>query len=157
MITTRWHPPQVRGNRHQLPILKKCYRTVDPDRFPGLTHVDTTVTALGVTRRAVLTHSKTLHAAQSRGFDQTLAKAQQRLAVLADKLARGKTRRPRTAVEAEITTICKPRWVTEVLTTALTGEQPADLRLSFTIDTAARKALQARLFGKRILFTNRDR
>jgi transposase len=132
------------------------YRKVDADRFPGLTHVDTTVTALGVTRRAVLTHSKTLHAAQSRGFDQTLAKAQQRLAALADKLARGKTRRPRTAVEAEITTICKPRWVAEVLTTTLTGEHPADLRLSFTIDAAARKKLEARLFGKRILFTNRD-
>jgi transposase len=97
-----------------------------------------------------------LHAAQSRGFDQTLAKAQQRLAVLADKLARGKTRRPRSAVQAEIATICKPRWVAEVLTTTLTGEQPADLRLSFTIDAAARKALEARIFGKRILFTNRD-
>ena len=102
--------------------------------------MDTTVTALGVTRRAVLTHSKTLHAAQSRGFDQTLSKAQQRLAALADKLARGKTRRPRTAVEAEIATICKPRWVAEVLTTTLTGENPADLRLTYTIDTTARKA-----------------
>jgi transposase len=139
-----------------LAIARTRYRTVDPDRFPGLTYVDTTVTALGVTRRAVLTHSKTLHAAQSRGFDQTLAKAQQRLAALADKLARSKTRRPRTAVETEIATICKPRWVTEVLTTTLTGDKPADLRLSFTIDTAARKALEARLFGKRILFTNRN-
>jgi transposase len=139
-----------------LAIPRTRYRTVDPDRFPGLTHVDTTVTALGVTRRAVLTHSTTLHAAQSRGFDQTLAKAQQRLAALADKLARGKTRRARTAVETEIATICKPRWVAEVLSTTLTGEQPADLRLSFTIDAAARKKLQTRIFGKRILFTNRD-
>jgi transposase len=139
-----------------LAIGRTRYRAVDADRFPGLTHVDTTVTALGVTRRAVLTHSKTLHTAQSRGFDQTLAKTQQRLSVLADKLARGKTRRPRTAVEAEIATICKPRWVNEVLTTTLTGEQPTDLRLSFTADAAARKALETRLFGKRILFTNRD-
>jgi transposase len=139
-----------------LAIARTRYRTVDADRFPGLTHVDTTVTALGVTRRAVLTHSKTLHAAQARGFDQTLAKAQQRLAVLADKLARGKTRRPRTAVEAEIAAICKPRWVADVLTTTLTGEHPTDLRLSCTVDTAARKHLEARLFGKRILFTNRD-
>jgi transposase len=139
-----------------LAIARTRYRTVDADRFPGLTHVDTTVTALGVTRRAVLTHSKTLHAAQSRGFDQTLTKAQQRLSVLADKLARGKTRRSRTAVEADIAAICKPRWVTDVLTTTLTGQQPADLRLSFTVDTAARKKLETRLFGKRILFTNRD-
>jgi transposase len=139
-----------------LAIARTRYRTVDADRFPGLTHVDTTVTALGVTRRAVLTHSKTLHAAQSRGFDQTLAKAQQRLGVLADKLARGKTRRPRTAVDAEIATICKPRWVSDVITTSLTGEQPADLRLAFTVDAAARRGLETRLFGKRILFTNRD-
>jgi transposase len=139
-----------------LAIARTRYRKVDPDRFPGLTYVDTTVTALGVTRRAVLTHSTTLHAAQARGFDQTLAKAKQRLATLADKLARGKTRRPRAAVEAEITAICKPRWVAEVLTVTLTGEQSVDLRLAFTTDAAARKALQARLFGKRILFTNRD-
>ena len=139
-----------------LAIARTRYRTVESDRFPGLTHVDTTVTALGVTRRAVLTHSKTLHAAQSRGFDQTLAKAQQRLAALADKLAHGKTRRPRTAVETEIAAICKPRWVAEVLTATLTGDQPADLRMSFTTDTAARRKLEARLFGKRILFTNRD-
>jgi transposase len=147
-------PPSDHPNLLAIPRTR--YRKVDPDRFPGLTHVDTTVTALGVTRRAVLTHSTTLHAAQSRGFDQTLAKTQQRLNALADKLARGKTRRLRPAVEAEIATICKPRWVTEVLTTTLTGEQPADLRLSFTIDTAARKKLETRLFGKRILFTNRD-
>jgi transposase len=139
-----------------LAIPRTRYRTVDTDRFPGLTFVDTTVTALGVTRRAVLTHSKTLHAAQSRGFDQTLAKAQQRLATLADKLARGRTRRPRTAVEAEIATICKPRWIADVMTVTLTGDEPADLRLNFTVDAAARKALETRLFGKRILFTNRD-
>ena len=72
-----------------------AFRPVDADRFPGLRYVDTTVTALGVTRRAVLTHSATLHAKQSRGFDQTLAKARRRLGDLAERLARGKTRRDR--------------------------------------------------------------
>jgi transposase len=147
-------PPSDHPNLLAIPRTR--YRSVDPDRFPGLTHVDTTVTALGVTRRAVLTHSKTLHAAQSRGFDQTLAKATQRLAALADKLARGRTRRPRTAVEADIAAICKPRWVGEVIATTLTGDKPADLRLTFTVATAARRGLETRLFGKRILFTNRD-
>ena len=61
---------------------RKTYVPVDDDRYPGLTCVDTEVTALGVTRRAVLTHSPTLHAAQSRGFDQTLAKARKRLTEL---------------------------------------------------------------------------
>jgi transposase len=139
-----------------LAIGRTRYRKVDPDRFPGLTFVDTTVTALGVTRRAVLTHSQTLHAAQTRGFDQTLAKAQQRLDVLAQRLARGNTRRPRAAVEAEIATICKPRWVSEVITVTLTGNKATELRLAFSLDTTARRALESRLFGKRILFTNRD-
>lgn len=139
-----------------LAISKRRYRTVDADQFPGVRCVDTTVTALGVTRRAILTHSPTLHAAQSRGFDQTLAKARRRLADVADRLARGKTRKPRDAVQAEITTICKPRWVKEVITTTLTGDTPTELRLNIAINTAARTALEERVFGKRILFTNRD-
>jgi transposase len=132
------------------------YRLVDVDRFDDLTAVDTTVTALGVTRRAVLTHSPTLHAAQSRGFDQTLAKARSRLTELQARLARGKTRRPRPAVEAEIAVILKPRWVADVITATLDGDDPATFRLTWRTDTRARKRLEARLFGKRILFTNRD-
>ena len=48
-----------------------------------------------MTRRAVLTHSANLHAKQSRGLDQTLAKARRRLAELPARLARGRTRRDR--------------------------------------------------------------
>jgi transposase len=139
-----------------LALPRRRYTPVDSDRFPGLTAVDTTVTALGVTRRAVLTHSATLHTAQSRGLDQTLAKAGRRLTELAARLARGHTRRSREAVEADIATVCKPRWVGEVIITTLTGTEPAELRLSWRIDGWARRRLEQRLFGKRILFTNRD-
>lgn len=139
-----------------LAIDKRRYRVVDADRFPGLRCVDTTVTALGVTRRAVLTHSRTLHAAQSRGFDQTLATAHKRLTELAERLARGRTRRPREAVRADIAAILSPRWIGEVLTATLSGHAPAEFRLSWTTDQAARRRLETRLFGKRILFTNRD-
>ena len=139
-----------------LAIPASDYLRVDDERYPGLTCVDTTVTALGVTRRAVLTHSPTLHTAQSRGFDQTLAKARRQLAELQATLARGHTRRDRGAVESEITAICKPRWVAQVITTTLTGETPAELRLTFRTHTGARNRLEAKLFGKRILFTNRD-
>lgn len=138
-----------------LAVPTSSYRPVDEDRYPGLTCVDTKATALGVTRRAVMTHSPTLHAAQSRGFDQTLAKARTRLTELQARLARGKTRRQRAAVEAEITGITKPRWVSQVITATLTGETPAELRLSWRTDTRARKRLEQRIFGKRILFTNR--
>ena len=139
-----------------LAIAKSGYQPVDAERFPALTCLDTQVTALGVTRRAVLTHSPTLHAAQSRGFDQTLAKARRRLAELQARLARGKTRRDRAAVAADIKAITRPRWVGEVITTTLTGEEPAELRLTWRTDTRARTRLQDRIFGKRILFTNRD-
>ena len=139
-----------------LAIPTRDYRPVDDDRYPGLSYVDTTVTALGVTRRAVLTHSANLAAKQSRGLDQTLAKARRRLAELAARLARGRTRRDRDQVQAEITAICKPRWVADIITTTLTGDTPAQLRLSWRTDTKARKRMEERLFGKRILFTNRD-
>src|SRR6266702_8809685 len=139
-----------------LAVPRSRYTPVDADRWPGLSCVDTTCTALGVTRRAVLTHSPTLHAGQSRGLDQSLAKAHRRLGELQAKLAGGKTRRQRPAVEAELAAICKPCWVGQVITTTLTGDRPAQLRLSWRTDTRARQRLETRLFGKRILFTNRD-
>ena len=139
-----------------LDIAERSYRPVDPERYPGLRYVDTTVTALGVTRRAVLTHSANLAAKQSRGLDQTLAKARRRLTELQARLARGRTRRPREQVEAEIAAILKPRWVADILTVTLTGDEPAQLRLHWHTDSRARKRLEQRIFGKRILFTNRD-
>lgn len=139
-----------------LAIPASRYRDVDPETWPGLRCVDTHVDALGVRRRAVVTHSPTLHAAQSRGFDQTLAKVERQLSELAARLARGRTRRDRAAVEADIHAITKPRWVDEVITCTLSGESPADLRLSWRTDNHARQHLEARIFGKRILFTNRD-
>ena len=58
------------------------------------------------------------------GFDQTLAKARRQLAELAARLARGKTRKPREKVEAEIAAILKPRWLSRVISTTLTGDDP---------------------------------
>jgi transposase len=147
-------PPSDHANLLAIPTAD--YRTVDEQRYPGLSCLDTHVTALGVRRRAVLTHSPTLHAAQSRGFEQTLAKARRKLVDLQATLARGRTRRDRAAVESEITAICAPRWVNQVITTTLTGSEPAELRLTFRTDSRARRKLEDTLFGKRILFTNRD-
>jgi transposase len=146
-------PPSDHPDLLAIPVAR--YTAVDADRYPGLAGVDTVVTALGVTRRAVLTYSPTLHQAQSQGLDQTLAKARRRLADLQARLARGHTRRDRSAVEHQITTILGPRWVAEVITATLTGDAPATFRLSWRTDQAARR-LEGRTFGKRILFTNRD-
>jgi transposase len=131
-------------------------RIVDADRFGALTALDTRREIYGTERRVVLTHSPTLHAKQSAGFDQTLAKAGRSLSELADTLARGKTRRERAAVEREITTICHDSWVKRVITWTLTGDSPAEHRLSFHIDETARTALEDQVFGKRVLITDRE-
>jgi transposase len=104
----------------------------------------------------IITHSETFHAAQARGFAQTLAKAHRRLATLQARLARGHTRRPRQAVEQEIVEILRPRWLSRVVSWSLEGEEPASLRLSWRTDPAARRRLEAEVFGKRILFTDRE-
>ena len=103
----------------------------------------------------ILTHSPTFHDRQARGFDQTLAKAGRQLTELQARLARGQTRRPRAQVEAGITAILAPRWVSRVIQASLTGVLPACLRLTWHTDQQARQALEAEYFGKRILFTDR--
>jgi hypothetical protein len=59
----------------------------------------------------VVCHSEGLGAKQSRGFDQTLAKAHRQLAELKARLARGKTGKAKEKVEAETAQILAPRWV----------------------------------------------
>ena len=147
-------PPSDFPDLLALPATKR--RPVDPEKFPGLSAYGTRAIVFGTDRRVVLTHSATLHAKQSRGLDQTMAKTLRGLTELADTLARGKTRRDRTAVLAEITKITRPRWVNRVLSTTLTGQTPAEMRLSWTIDKTARKALETELFGKRLLVTDHD-
>ncbi|HEY5187015.1 MAG TPA: IS1634 family transposase [Actinomycetes bacterium] len=129
---------------------------VDPDKYPGLSAYDTRAEVFGTDRRVILTHSVNLHTKQSAGFDQTLTKATRELGELAATLARGKTRRGPDAVQAEITRITHPRWVTRVLTTQLTGTTPATMRLTWQIDPAARKALETEIFGKRLLVTDHN-
>jgi transposase len=130
---------------------------VDKDRFGGLTACDTRREVHGAGRRAILTHSPELHAAQAAGFTgTTLAKAGKKLDELAATLARGKTRRPRHKVEAEIATIIHQPWVRRVIRWDLTGDQPKDLRLAWQIDEQARAELEEEIFGKHVLLTDHD-
>ena len=130
---------------------------VDEQRFAGLTACDTRRAVYGAERRAILTHSPELHESQARGFDgTTLAKAGKKLDELAGTLARGKTRRPRDKVEAEIAAITGKPWVRRVVTWQLSGGKPRDLRLSWGIDADARAALEEELFGKHVLITDHD-
>ncbi len=126
------------------------------DPYPGVTAFEARVLALGAERRVVVTHSPTLHAKQVAGFTQTLTKAGHRLTELAERLARGKTRRGRDAVEADIAQILAPRWVSRVITTTLAGDSPSTFGLDWKIDAKARRSLEAEQFGKRLLFTDHD-
>jgi transposase len=130
---------------------------VDTERFGGLTAYDTRREVYGAERRAILTHSPELHDAQAAGFTgTTLAKAGKKLDELAATLARGKTRRPRDKVRAEIEKITAKPWVRRVIRWHLTGDQPKDLRLTWTIDPDARAELEDEIFGKHVLITDHD-
>ena len=110
----------------------------------------------GHSQQVLLTHSNTLRQAQTRGFDQILGKATAGLEELGETLARGKSRRTRQGLENDIEKITHNNWVTEVLTTPLTGDTPADFRLTFAADAVARGTLENRIFGKRILINNQQ-
>ena len=138
-----------------LPASKRT--VVDKGRFGGLTALDTRRQTYGTGRRTILTHSPELHDSQARGFEgTTLAKAGKKLDELAATLARGKTRRAREKVAAEIEAITRKPWVRRVITWELAGGQPRDLRLTWSADPAARAGLEEEIFGKHVLITSHD-
>jgi transposase len=139
-----------------LAIPASRFQLADPDRFGGLTYHETTTHALGAARRVIITHSPTFHARQARSFEQTLAKARRQLTELQARLSRGRARKDHDSVQAEIGQILQPRWVSQVLTVTLTGQAPPGLRITFRTSAAARRTLENQIFGKRILFTDRD-
>ena len=105
----------------------------------------------------MLTHSQNLHDDQARSFtDTTLAKVGRQLDDLAATLARGKTRRTREQVTTEIEKITHSPWVHAVIDWDLTGDTPAERRLTWTINATKRQALEDKVFGKRILITDHD-
>ena len=139
-----------------LAVPKRRFRPVDTERYPGVSAYDTRLAAYGAEHRAVVTHSPPLHAKQAQGFEQTLTAARRQLGELAERLARGRTRRPPAAVEADVDKICHNTWARRVVRWTLTGDNPATFRLAWHEDRGARRALETEQFGKRILFTDRD-
>jgi len=139
-----------------LAVPRSRFSVVDEKRFPGLTAFEAQATAMGAKRRVIVTHSDTFHSRQARGFTQTVSTAMRSLDELSRRLAGGKTKRPAQEVAAEVEKILAPRWLDRVIVTGLTGDSPCDLRLSFRLDKPARKRLEREIFGKRILFTDRE-
>ena len=136
-----------------LAVGKERYQAVDEERFPGLVAFETRKAVFGKERRLVVCHSENLHAKQSRGFDQTLAKANRH----------SQTRRPsrpgkNPQGEGEGGGRDRPDPQAPVAVPGRldpTGDSPAGLRLDFRVSTKARAALEAELFGKRILFSDK--
>ena len=137
-------------------VAKSRYKRVDAKRFPGVGAFETTKVVFGRQRRIVVTHSQSFHDEQAASFDQTLAKARRQLSELAARLARGQGRKSREKVEAEIAGIVRPRWLSRVISTTLVGTTPSELRLTWRTKPAAKAALADELFGKRIIFTDRN-
>ena len=139
-----------------LAVPPERYQLVDEAAFGSLTAFETRKTALGAQYRLIVTHSQNLHDKQSRGFAQTVAKATRQLTEIQARLQRGRTRKGRDALEAEIAAVLSPRWCERVITWSLTGEHPASLRLEFALDEGALSDLEEEIFGKRVLFTDQD-
>jgi transposase len=137
-------------------VPKSRYKVVDAKRFPGVRAFETTKVVFGRQRRIVVTHSQSFHDEQAASFEQTLAKARRQLTELAARLTRGQGRKSREKVEAEIAGIVRPRWLNRVISVNLTGTKPSELRLTWRTKPAAKAALADELFGKRIIFTDRD-
>ena len=129
---------------------------VDKERFGGLTAFDTRREVCGAERRTILTHSPELRESQARGFDgTTLAKRQE-----TGRAGRGPGPRqdpPRQGQgHRRDPGHHRQPWVRRVITWQLTGDQPKDLRLTWSIDPDARAALEEEIFGKHVLITDHD-
>jgi transposase len=137
-------------------VEKSRYKRVDVKAFPGLSAFEATKVVFGRQYRIVVTHSQNFHDEQAASFEQTLAKARRQLSDLAARLARGKGRKSAESVEVEIEKILRPRWLNRVISVTLSGTAPSDLRITWRTKGAAKAALAGELFGKRIIFTDRD-
>jgi transposase len=147
-------PPSDHLDLMALP--KSRYKTVDAKRFPGVSAFEGTKVVFGRQRRIVVTHSQSFHDEQAGSFEQTLAKASRQLSELAARLSRGGGRKSREKIEAEIAGIVRPRWLSRVISVSLSGTKPSELRITWRTNAAAKAALADELFGKRIIFTDRD-
>jgi transposase len=132
---------------------------IPPERFqplagdPDTLVCRTRAQVFGRQRTVVVSHSERFHARQRRGLAQTLLKARRALFELKGIVERGKHRMDKTRLQARIAEITKPRWLSDLV------QVDADLAartLRFTIDQARLTALDRELFGKRLIFTDRD-
>jgi len=136
-----------------LAVPKSAYEPVEG--FSGLMAYEPEKVVFGKARRIVVTCSEVLHDKQSQGFDQTLAKARRQLSQVQARLARGKARKDREKVDAEVAAILRPCWLSRVVSATVSGDKLAELRLRYQTSQRARAALEEEIFGKRVLVTDK--
>ena len=107
----------------------------------------------GAERTLVVLVSPRLQQGQRRGIEQHLAKAVAWLDQLRALLARGRQRRARAALEAEIAARLRGQHLREVLTVRLDGTEHA-LTLTYTVDHAALDRLEREWLGRLVLMTD---
>jgi transposase len=140
-----------------LRVPKDRYRVVDNARFEGLRAFEDRKAVFGAKRRIIVTYSEDLHRKQSRSFDQTLVNARRQLESLSANLRNRRIRKPRSGIEDEIAAILEARWLKRVISVSFSGEEPGELRLVWRTKRKARDSLEAQVFGKQILLTDKEK
>jgi transposase len=107
----------------------------------------------GRERTLLVSHSERFHARQRRGLAQTLLRARRQLWQLRLLLERGRHRLDEAKLQARIEEITRPRWLPQLL--AIESDLNRG-RLRFHINRRALARLDRELFGKRLIFTDRD-
>ena len=107
----------------------------------------------GAERTLVVLVSPRLQQGQRRGVEQHLAKAVRWLDALQATLARGKQRRARATIEAQVTERLRGQHLRELLDVRLDGSGKT-LTLAYTVDHAALDRLEREWFGRLVLMTD---
>ena len=114
---------------------RRRHQTRPPRRLPAQTPVDVVTAPVSPIDPALA--ARRVAVRNPRGRATRREPGERALTELAETLARGRTRRDRSAVQAHIARLLRPRWLDRVITISLTGDKPAQLRLTWTIDTTA--------------------
>ena len=141
--------------------LSRFERLSDP-RLEGVRAYRTRKAVFGAERTVLVTHNPELLEGQLRGLGQHLGKARRKLHDLQVRLTRraegrvtGGRSPTRASVEAQVRDILSAQFLSQLVRVEV-GEKKGVPTVWWETDAAALGRLSARLFGKTILFTDRD-
>ncbi|MGB6366746.1 MAG: IS1634 family transposase, partial [Thermoanaerobaculia bacterium] len=144
-----------------LAIPARRFRSLADEDLPSVRAYRTRRKVFGVERTVLVTYNENLFVAQSQTLLREIAKRQQRLRELQQKLRRHRTRsirgRPPTlaGTKKKVDGWLKARHMRELFHVEI-GEENGLLTLSYRFDSRAWARLQRELLGKTLLFTDND-